>query len=144
MLTTEVTGGLMLFDLLVDVTKLGIPVRVLLALDGLGVARQAEALRPQQVGHRVRRDPPTLGPRFGGQLARRPPQRRHRITVHVRLQQGQQRRPQACIELDHAFTAPARPARPTQRLPASFQIGHTTGHRTLRDPAARATSLIPP
>ena len=69
---------------LVEVTELGIAVRVLSAFDGLGVALQAEACLPQQVTHRIGACAVTLP----GELARQcaqglggPPQRRHRITA---------------------------------------------------------------
>ena len=39
----------MVLDLLADVPELGVPVRVLAALDDLGVALQAKPRRPQQV-----------------------------------------------------------------------------------------------
>src|SRR5205814_10214416 len=53
-------GTLMAFDLLIDVAELRVPVRDLVPLDRLGVALQAEALLPQQVGHRVRAHAVTL------------------------------------------------------------------------------------
>jgi len=40
----RLTVGLMLLDLLVDVAELGIPIRVLCALQGLGSGLQAEAV----------------------------------------------------------------------------------------------------
>ena len=74
--------------LLADVAGLGVPVRVLVPLDGLGVALQAEPLRAQQVAHGIGADLMALA----GQLIReiasrlgRPPQRRHRIALLVRL-----------------------------------------------------------
>jgi hypothetical protein len=54
------------FDLLADVAELGVPVRVPLALEGLGVALQAEPLGPQQVPDGVGTDRVALA----GQLAR--------------------------------------------------------------------------
>jgi hypothetical protein len=79
-------------DPLVEVTELRVPVRDLVALDGLGVALQAEAFLPQQVSHRVGAGAATLP----GELARqrpqrlgRPPQRRHRITALITLHQRQ-------------------------------------------------------
>jgi hypothetical protein len=47
-------------DLLVDIAELGIPVRMLLALQRLGVGLQAEALLAQQPAHRRRGDRITL------------------------------------------------------------------------------------
>lgn len=86
-----------LAGLLVEVAELGIPVRVLAALDRLGFNLQAEAFRPQQIGNGVGTDA-VPGP---GQLPReragglhRPPQRRHRIAPYIRLYQRQQRGPQ--------------------------------------------------
>jgi hypothetical protein len=88
----RLAGITVLLDPLVEVTELGVPVRDLIALDGLGVALQAEAFLPQQVSHRVGARPVTLP----GELARqcpqrlgRPPQRRHRITALIRLHQRQ-------------------------------------------------------
>jgi hypothetical protein len=43
----RIGGALMGLDLLVDVAELRVPVRVPPALDGLGVALQAEPLLPQ-------------------------------------------------------------------------------------------------
>src|SRR5260370_34804322 len=62
----RVGGVLMGLDLPADVAELRVPVRVPLALDGLGVALQAEPLRPQQVTHAVGADPVALA----GALAR--------------------------------------------------------------------------
>ena len=53
-------------NLLIDVAELGVPVRVPRALDGLGVALQAEPLLPEQVPGHVRADLVASG----GQLAR--------------------------------------------------------------------------
>src|SRR5947207_10935211 len=58
-------------DLLVEVTELVVPVRDLIALDGLGVALQAEAFLPQQVSHRIGAGPVALP----GELGRQRPQR---------------------------------------------------------------------
>ena len=117
-----------------DVPELRVTVRVPAALDGLGVALQAEALLPQQVTHRVRRDlmalPGQLLRQLTGRL-RRPPQRRHRITPAARLDQGQQRRPQPRIHLGHPLAAPARSACPAQRLLAGVQLGGALCHRRL-------------
>ena len=55
-MSTLITGSpgiTVLPDPLVEVTELSVPVRDLIALDGLGVALQAEALLPQQVSHRI-------------------------------------------------------------------------------------------
>jgi hypothetical protein len=60
----------MVFDLLVDVPELRIPVRVLAAFEGLGVALQAEALFMQQIRDRISRDPVPLA----GELRSQHPQ----------------------------------------------------------------------
>jgi len=64
---------------------------------------------------------------------RRPPQRRHRITAFIRLDQGQQRRQQPGIQLRRPLTPSAGPAGPAQRLRACVQIGHTPRHGALRN-----------
>jgi hypothetical protein len=109
------------FDLLVDVPELGVPVRVPLALEGLGVALQAEAFGSQQVAHRVRGDLVAPAGQLARQVAgglRRPPQRRHRIAALIRLHQGQQRREQPGVQVSGAFAPAARTAHPAQRLRA--------------------------
>ena len=60
----------MVFDLLVDVMELRVPVRVPLALNGLGVALQAEPLLPEQVTDGVSPDPVPLAGQLCGQVAR--------------------------------------------------------------------------
>ncbi len=75
---------------------------------------------------------------------RRPPQRRHRIAPLLRLDQGQQRRAQPGIQVGRPLAALARLTGPAQRLGAGVQLIHPQGHRGLADPAARATSRIPP
>jgi hypothetical protein len=52
----RLTGRLMVLDVLIEVAELGIPVRVLLPFEGLGVGLQAEPGLPQQPAHRRRRD----------------------------------------------------------------------------------------
>jgi hypothetical protein len=87
------SGGVVGLDLLVDVTELGVPVGILFTFQGLGVALQAEALSPQQVGDRVGGDPVSLGGEFACQVAGRercPPQWRHRIAPRVWFDQCQQ------------------------------------------------------
>jgi hypothetical protein len=133
----RVSAGLVLLDLLVEVTKLRVPVRVLLALQGLGVGLQAEALRPQQASHRIRRDRPSLRAHLVGELAGglgRPPQRRHRITPHVRLDQSQQRQPQTRIQIDQPLAAATLPACTAQRGLTGLQFGHAPRHRALGHP----------
>jgi len=65
----RIRGALVGPGLLADVTELGVPVRVLLPLDGLGVGLQAEALGPQQAADGVGGDLVALGGQFGGQAA---------------------------------------------------------------------------
>jgi len=74
----RICSVLVAFGLLVDVTELRVPVRVLPAFDGLGVALQAEPLLPQQVTDGVGADPVALAGQLRRQLAgrlHRPPQR---------------------------------------------------------------------
>ena len=133
----RVRGALVRFDLLVDVAELGVPVRVPLALEGLGVALQAEPLGPQQVADRVRGDLAALAGQLARQVAgrlRRPPQRRHRVAALVRLYQGQQRREQPRVQVSGPFAAPARPPDPAQRLRAGIQLVGAKRHRGLTDP----------
>src|SRR5258708_40116849 len=76
----RMTAVLMGTGLLTDVAELRVPVGVLAALDGLGVALQAEPLRPQQVSDRISAGLMALAGQVPRQLAsrlRRPPQRRH-------------------------------------------------------------------
>ena len=130
-------GIAVLPDLLVEVAELGVPVRDLVPLDGLGVALQAEALLPQQVSHRVSAGAVTLPAQLGRQRPqrlRRPPQRRHRITAFIGLHQRQQRRPQARIQVSQPLAAPARPADPAQWLLAPVQLINPLRHRGLPDP----------
>ena len=57
------------FDLLVEVAELGVAVGILFALQGLGVALQAETLGAQHIGHGVGTDTVSLGGEFVGQVA---------------------------------------------------------------------------
>ena len=105
----RVRGALVGLDLLVDVPELRVPVRVPLALDGLGVALQAEPPGPQQVANGVGADPVALAGQLGRQVTGGlggSPQRRHRITPLVRLHQGQQRRAQPRIRISRPPAAP--------------------------------------
>ena len=86
----------------------------------LALGRQAEPLLPQQAGDGVGADT-VPGP---GQLARqragglhRPPQRRHRITPHIRLNQRQQCRPQPRIQIRDPPTGPRPDAAPAPEAP---------------------------
>ena len=124
-------------DLLIDVPELRVPVRVPLALDGLGVALQAEPLLPEQVTDRVSTDPVALAGQFPRQLAGRlrgPPQRRHRVTPLLRLDQGQQRRAQPRVQVGCPLASPAWPSCPAQRLVTRLQLIDSQGHRGLADP----------
>jgi hypothetical protein len=58
----------MLLNLLVDVTKLSVSVRMLGTLQRLGGALQAEPGLPQQLGNRGRRDQVPLPGQFLGQV----------------------------------------------------------------------------
>jgi hypothetical protein len=68
----RIADGLVSLDLLDDVPELRVPVRVPPALDGLGVALQAEPLLPQQVTNGVGTDPVTPAGQLGRQVAGRP------------------------------------------------------------------------
>src|ERR1022692_3432572 len=121
-------GVLVVPGLLIEGTELGIPVRALLALQGLSVALQAEALLVQQVRHRVRARAVALPGELGGQRAqrlRRPPQRRHRVPALIWLHQRQQRRPQPRVQVSQALTAPAGLTGPAQRGSAGVQLTDT-------------------
>jgi hypothetical protein len=63
----RVTGRLVALDVLIDVAELPVAVRVLLALNGLGVGLQTEPLRTQQVRDGVSADPVPLGGQLAGQ-----------------------------------------------------------------------------
>ena len=83
---------------------------------------------------------PPGDPERPGQLARkragglhRPPQRRHRITPHIRLNQRQQCRPQPRIQIRDPPTAPARTPRPPQRLLTGLEFEHALADRRLAD-----------
>lgn len=138
---------LMLADPVVDAAELGTVVGMLLALQNLGVALQAEALLAQQIAHRVRADPVSLPGQFGSELAgglARPAQRRHGIPTHIRLDQRQQRIPRAGSRSTRSLMPPpARRTRPSGPWPESSS--RTPSDTVLsRTPTARATSLIPP
>ncbi len=127
----------MVLGLLVDVAELAVPVGVLPAFDGLGVPLEAEAFLAQHVGDGVGGYPVTLAGEFGGQMTgglRRPPQRRHRITPHIRLDQGQQRRTKSRVQIDRPLAASTRPAHSPQRGLAGFQFIRTQRHRGLPHP----------
>ncbi|RPK84534.1 hypothetical protein EES46_24045 [Streptomyces sp. ADI98-10] len=118
--------------LLVEIPELGIPVGMLAALERLGIGLQPEPLLPQQTGDSVRTDPVALTGQLGRQRAGRllrPPQRRHRITTFVRLDQAQQGTPQSRVEVRDAFASAARPPHPPGQELACLQVGHALANR---------------
>ena len=124
----------MLLDLFVEVAELRVPVRALLALDGLGVALQAEALLAQQVTDGAGAYPVALAGELGGKRAgrlRRPAQRRHRIAPLIRLDQGQQSAPETGIKVGQPLAAAAVGSRPAQRILPRLQLRHPTRHSAL-------------
>lgn len=117
-------------------SALGVPVGVLLALQGLGVALQAEALLSQEVAHRIRADPLAPAGQFLGELAGGlggPAQRRHRVPADVGLQQGEESRPKGRVQGDDAFAAAAGPADPSQRSLSRVEFPHPERHSGLTD-----------
>ena len=142
LVSTLITGSrsaLVGSGLLADVAELGVPVRVLLPLDGLGVGLQAEPLGPQQAADRVGGDRVALGGQLGRQAAgrlRRPPQRRHRVAPLIRLHQGQQRREQPRVQVSGPLAAPARTPDPAQRPRTGIQLVDSQRHRALADPGS--------
>ena len=132
-----IPGRQMLAGLLADVTELSVPVRMLLSLDGLGVALQAEPLLAEQGADRALRDLMPLAGELVRQVAgrqRRPPQRRHRVAPFLRFHQGQQCRGQARVQVSGPFAASARPPHPAQRPGPGIQLVHAQRHRRLADP----------
>ena len=148
-LITGSAGVLVGLGLLVEVAELGVPVRVLLALDGLGVALQAEPLAPAAGHRRCPRRPGAPGgsappPALRVDL-RRPPQRRHRITPLIRLHQRQQRRAQPRIQIGGPLAARRPAGGPGPAAPRPDSSSPTPRDTVAsRTPAARATSRIPP
>lgn len=122
--------------LLVEIAELGVAVRVLTALDRLDVGLQAEAFVPQQAGDGVGADavpgPGQLSCKRAGGL-HRPPQRRHRVTPYIRLNQRQQCWQQPRIQIRHSFAAPARTPHPPQRLHTRLKLEHALANRSLTD-----------
>jgi hypothetical protein len=110
---------------------------------------QAETLGAQQVSDGVRADPMALAGQLAGQhprRLRRPPQRRHRVAPLLGLDQGQQRRPQAGVEIDGALASAADPADPTQRLGPRLQLVNTRRHGRLphsRSPGDQPNPAMP-
>ena len=130
-----------------NVPELGVPVGMLVALQGLGVGLQAVAGLVQQPLHQRRRRPMALPTQLVGQRAQRlagPAQRRHRITPRLRLDQRIQRLDQARVQFLGPFAAPARGAgaahlqglRVIQLVPAPPHVsGDTsTAAATIRTP----------
>jgi hypothetical protein len=125
-------------DLLVEVAELGIPVGVLGALEGLGVGLEAEAVLPQQLGDRRRRDQMSLPCELVCQVPQRlgrPPQRRHRIAALVRLDQREQGWEEVGVLLGGCLAAPTRSADAAgrERLLAGFQLKDTLADGRLAD-----------
>ena len=145
----RVTAGLVVFDLLVDIPELRIPVGMLGALQGLGIGLQAEASPAQQPSHRRSRDPMPLPGQLPGQAPQRlgrPPQRRLRITPFIRLvDQGQQRGDQPGIQLPGTSAAPARASGPAirERIVAILELEDTPAHRGLAHPSDPGDSPNP-
>jgi hypothetical protein len=124
-------------DLLVEIAELPVAVRVLPALDHLGVGLRTETLLVQQVNHRVRADRMPLDSQRGGQSPggfRRPPQRRAQIAPLLRLDQRQQRRHQTRISLGQPLATRARGPHPAQRLDPGLQLAHPPRDRPLPHP----------
>ena len=135
-------GASVLGDLGCQVTELGVPVGMLIAFGGLGVALQAEPERGQHPGDRPVRDGMPYGGQRPCQVAgrlRRPHQQRHRISpslgVHQRLQPCEQPR----VGLRQLLTAAARASHPSSRLRITRKLPDSTGNgvwmrpRRLRD-----------
>jgi hypothetical protein len=142
---------LVCFDLLVDVAELGVPVGVLFPLKGLGVGLEAEALFLQQPAHGRRGNPMPLAGQFLCQVSQRlgrPPQRRHRITALIRLNQAKQGGHQVRVQLFGRPPSPAGPSDPTNRqgILAGLQLEHPAADSRLADlsrPCHRPYSAVP-
>ena len=135
----RLAGRLMIFDLLIEVAELGIPIRVLLPFEVLALACR---LKPAS-----RSSLPTVGaetacpwPVSSSARCRSDlvvhPRRRHRITPLVGLHQPQQGRQQLSVLLAGSLTSPACPADPTdrQRIHTAFEFHNALTHRALADP----------
>ena len=111
----------------VEIGELRVPVRMLVALDRLGVALQAEPLPAQQLRDGFLAHLVPGRDQLRGELPGRhrgPAQRRLRIPAPARLHQPQQRRQQTRVGLGGRLTAPTRAADPAQRSRASLQFRH--------------------
>jgi hypothetical protein len=116
--------------LVVEIGELHVAIRMLVALDRLGVGLQAEPLLAQQLRHRLGAYPVPGRGQLGGELPGRyrgPRQRRLRIPAPGRLHQPQQRRQQALVGLGGRLPAATGTADPAQRGLTGLQ---------LRDPVA--------
>jgi hypothetical protein len=135
----RLAGRLMIFDLLIEVAELGIPIRVLLPFEVLALACR---LNPAS-----RSSLPTVGaetacpwPVNSSARCRSDlvvhPRRRHRITPLVGLHQPQQGRQQLSVLLAGSLTSPACPADPTdrQQILTAFEFHNALTHRALADP----------
>ena len=129
----------MLFDLLVDIAELRIPVRMLITFQGLGGALQAEPVLLQQPPYRGRGHTMPLSGQLGGQAPqrlRRPAQRRHRITALIRLDQRHQRRNQLPVNGlgPHPPAARAPDASLRQQLVPGLELKDAFADGPLADP----------
>src|SRR5664279_3684328 len=100
----------------VDVRELPVAVRVLLALDGLGVALQAVAQAVQQLAHAHVADRMPVAGQGIGEVPRRlgrPPQRRHRVPSRDRVDQSLQRCRQPGVGFGQGLAPAPGPADPT-------------------------------
>jgi hypothetical protein len=120
---------------------------VVRAFQDSGVALQAETLLAQQVAHRVRSHTVALPGQLCGQVPGRlgsRPQRRHRIAPQVGLDQGEQGRTHARINVSGTFAPSSGPSNTPQQGYATVQFGraprdralaHTCGSHNRPDPA---------
>src|SRR5674476_654912 len=125
-----------------NMAELGVTVGVLSALQRLGVALQAvPGLMQEPLDQRRRHleSRSTQLSREGAQRLRRPPQRRHRVTARLGLNQGVQRLHQPRRQHLGPFTSPTRPAR-TAHLGRLRVIKLVTAptYRIRRDPRSRS------
>jgi hypothetical protein len=124
--------------LFVEVAELGIPIGVLGAFERLDVGLQAEPFPLQQSAHRRGRDRVSLPGQLLGQVPQRlgrPPQRRHRITALVRLDQRQQGWDEVGVLPGGGLASPTWPADAAgrERPLASFQLKDALADGRLAD-----------
>jgi hypothetical protein len=120
---------------IVEIAELSVAVRVLQALDRLGVALEAVIMIFEQSSHRMRPYPMPLGGQRLGQLHRRlgrPPQPRHRITPGLGIHQLVQRRPQLRIVMLHRFAPGAGRTHPPINRDPRLQLRGTPSDRVRR------------